>query len=101
MTTTDAGQRQRHQNVTSDTEQADAHSPLGRRPRSAQQPPGVAYATSEHLRSLASYLQQLTSAVEDTGWRVPNHVASFGEVEEETIMVGVRWINGAYHAEIR
>lgn len=61
---------------------------------------GAAYASSRHLAALADYLDRMTEASRDTGWHSPQLMASLGE-GEESIVIGVRWISNAYHAEIR
>jgi hypothetical protein len=89
-------------NATRRTDTGDPDTPLGRAPKTSQgRSGGVAYATSAQLTSLAEYLTALTITATDTGWHSPNMIVSMGEVEEESIVVGVRWINGAYVVEIR
>jgi hypothetical protein len=100
MTTTDV--RRRTESVPNEIENTDPHTPMGLRTRGAKTPSGgAAYATAAHLDKLADYLRLITTAVNDTGWHAPAMLVSFGEVEAESIVVGVRWINGEYHAEIR
>lgn len=80
----------------------DPDTPIGRAPKVAQgRSGGVAYATSDQLASLSGYIARMTAAANETGWHAPNMIVSLGDVEEEAIVVGVRWINGEYHAEIR
>lgn len=62
---------------------------------------GVAYANAEQLASLSGYIARMTAAANETGWHAPNMIVSLGEIEEESIVVGVRWVNGEYLAEIR
>lgn len=62
---------------------------------------GVAYASSAQLASLAAYVEQITTAARETGWHSPSMIVSLGEVEEEAIVVGVRWVREAYVVEIR
>lgn len=62
---------------------------------------GVAYANSDQLASLSGYVARMTAAANETGWHAPNMIVALGEVEEESIVVGVRWISGEYVVEIR
>lgn len=61
---------------------------------------GAGLASGEQLRMLADYLDKITDAATTTGWHSPNMLVSFGD-DEESIVVGVRWIRTAYYAEIR
>jgi hypothetical protein len=90
------------QTLSGSTEPATPSTPLGGRPRPAQRTSGgVAYANAENLASLAGFLQRLTAATAETGWHAPNMIVSFGDAEDESIVVGVRWITDTYVAEIR
>lgn len=67
----------------------------------AQRAAGSAYANADQLTALATYLQGLTDLALRTGWHSPSMVVSFGDEDEEAIVVGLRWVSDAYHAEIR
>lgn len=61
----------------------------------------VGYAGAQELARLSRFLIAITDASNETGWHVPQMVASCGDAGEEEIVVGVRWIGTAYVAEIR
>lgn len=86
------------------TETSHPHPPIGRRQKvPPRAPDGAAYATAQQLVSLGAFLDELTTTAGHTGWHVNSMVVSYGDetAADESIVVGVRWINGAYHAEIR
>lgn len=83
---------------------ADPTPTIGRTPKVAPgRSQGVAYATSDQLASLSGFIASMTAAAKETGWHATNLIASYGDVEDEKIIVGIRWIDamGGYVAEIR
>lgn len=62
---------------------------------------GVAFANSSQLAALAEYLDKMTETARTTGWHVDATVLTFGEVKEEQILIGIRWMGDQYLAEIR
>lgn len=62
---------------------------------------GVAFANAGQLNALAEYLEQMTTAARETGWHIDQTVLTFGEVREEQILIGIRWMGDQYLVEIR
>lgn len=99
MTTT--SQRERPQSVPTEIDIPALSRRIGQGVKVAPAPSGgAALATSTQLKTLGEFLEHLTAATNDTGWRTTGLVASLGD-GEEAIVVGIKWINGAYYAEIR
>lgn len=61
----------------------------------------AAYASASQLASLGAYLEGLTTLARETGWHSPTMIVSFGDPDEEQIVVGIRWVGDTYFAEIR
>lgn len=96
-----ARQHERAQGVPDEINLSDLARTMGRTQKVAPAASGGAsFASSAQLGSLAAYLNQLTTIATETGWHTPTMVVSSGD-DDEAIVVGVRWINGAYYAEIR
>lgn len=75
--------------------------PIGRGVKVAPvQSGGVAYASGEQLASLGEFVRALTTATERAGWRADALIVSL-DGEEESIVVGVKWVTNAYYVEIR
>lgn len=63
---------------------------------------GAAYASAAQLASLGDYIRGLTQLTRETGWHTPTTVITCDDtVEDESVVIGIRWVGDAYFAEIR